>query len=55
MTQKTKSLEAVEAFVARVLKSSFNQKVDAETLRSVAEKVARAVEVDQDIDHHKAA
>lgn len=43
-TQKP-SLAQTEEFVRRVLKDSFNQKVDRETLRSVATKVSRAISI----------
>ena len=39
------SLAQTEEFVRRVLKDSFNQKVDSETLRNVATKVSRAVTI----------
>jgi hypothetical protein len=40
---KEKALPAAEAFVRRVLTQSFRQKADAETVRSVAEKLAQIV------------
>jgi Zn-finger domain-containing protein len=40
---KKKTLEKTEAFVRRVLAKSFNQKVDADTLRAVAEKVSEVI------------
>ena len=38
-----KKLRDAEAFVRKVLDESFNQKVDAETVRSVALKVSQVV------------
>ena len=38
---KEKQLREAEAFVRKVLAVSFNQKTDAETVRSVALKVSR--------------
>jgi len=40
---KEKKLRDAEAFVRKVLAESFNQKVDAETVRSVALKVSQVV------------
>jgi hypothetical protein len=40
---KEKQLRDAEAFVRKVLAESFNQKADAETVRSVALKVSRVV------------
>jgi hypothetical protein len=40
---KEKQLHDAEAFVRKVLAESFNQKADAETVRSVALKVSRVV------------
>ncbi len=45
MTNKKKKIEEAEAFVRKVLKENFNQNVDSETIRTVAEKVSRAVEI----------
>jgi hypothetical protein len=45
VTKKNQALAKAEAFVRRVLAKSFNQKVDADTLRAVAEKVSQAVDV----------
>lgn len=38
------AIDDAEAFVRKILQENFNQKVDPETLRSVAEKVSRAIE-----------
>jgi hypothetical protein len=43
MTKEERSITEAEEFVRRVLSKSFNQHVDAETLRAVAEKVSQAV------------
>jgi hypothetical protein len=43
---RKKKMAEVEAFVRKVLKDNFNQNVDRETLRSVAEKVSRAIEIE---------
>jgi len=43
---KQQKIENAEAFVARVVTQTFKQKIDPETLRAVAEKLARAVEVE---------
>jgi hypothetical protein len=43
MAKKNETTKRAEAFVRDVLAKSFNQKVDAETLRTVAEKVVLAV------------
>ncbi len=43
MTDKEKATSQAEDLVRRVLVESFNQKVDPETLRAVAEKVLQAV------------
>ena len=40
---KGRQLRDAEAFVRKVLAESFNQKADAETIRSVALKVSRVV------------
>jgi hypothetical protein len=40
---KEKQLRDAEAFVRKVLAESFNQKADAETVRSVGLKVSRVV------------
>jgi hypothetical protein len=40
---KEKQLRDAEVFVRKVLAKSFNQKADAETVRSVALKVSRVV------------
>jgi hypothetical protein len=40
---KEKQLHDAKAFVRKVLAESFNQKADAETIRSVALKVSRVV------------
>lgn len=45
MTKKEQKMLRVEEFVRNVLAKDFNQKVDPDTLRAVAEKVSRAVEV----------
>jgi hypothetical protein len=46
MPRKKKKMVEVEAFVRKVLKENFNQNVDRETLRSVAEKVSRAIDIE---------
>ena len=43
MAKKNPTTKQAEAFVRKVLTKSFHQKVDAETLRSVAAKVSVAV------------
>ncbi len=45
MSYDQKSMAKAEAFVRDVLSKNFNQKVDSETLRTVAEKVSRAVAI----------
>lgn len=42
MPTERQSLKQAEEFVRNVLAKSFNQKLDRETLRAVAEKVSRA-------------
>jgi hypothetical protein len=42
---KNKPLNKYEEFVASVLARNFNQKIDHDSLRSAAEKVAEAVHV----------
>jgi hypothetical protein len=44
MTKKEQTMIRAEDFVRKVLGDIFNQKVDPETLRTVAKKVSRAVE-----------
>lgn len=43
MTNKQRVMKEAESFVQKVLADSFNQRVDADTLRIIAEKVSRAV------------
>ena len=42
---KQQRIESAEAFVKRITSQVFKQKLDAETLRSVAEKLAESVDV----------
>jgi hypothetical protein len=42
---KQQKIENAEAFVKRITSQVFKQKLDAETLRSVAEKLAQSVDV----------
>jgi hypothetical protein len=44
---KQQKLETAEEFVKRVVTQTFNQKIDADTLRSAAEKLARVVDIEQ--------
>jgi hypothetical protein len=45
MTKKHKAIMQAEVFVRNVLDKNFNQKVDPDTLRTIAKKVSRAVSV----------
>ena len=45
MADQQKTIDQAEALIRRVLGQGFNQDLDADTLRAVAEKVARAVPV----------
>ncbi len=45
MTEKEQKMLKAEKFVHDILIKDFNQKVDPGTLRAVAEKVSRAVDV----------
>ena len=44
---KQQRIESAEEFVRRVVTQTFKQKIDKETLKTVAEKLARTVEVEQ--------
>jgi hypothetical protein len=43
MTEKEKRQHRAEEFVSKVLKDTFKQRASAETVRTVAKKVSRAV------------
>ena len=45
---KQQKIESAEAFVRSVVTQTFKQKIDAETLRAAAEKLARAVDVEHE-------
>jgi hypothetical protein len=45
MTTEIEKIEKVEAFVRKILQENFNQTLTIASLRAVAEKVSRAIEI----------